>query len=56
MAPTSEQADGEVALFMQLTAGPRSVWKPLQGMLISDGTSVEHLDRHIVHRNNLAVT
>lgn len=35
MAPTSEQADGEAALFMQLTAGPRSVWESLQG-LISD--------------------
>lgn len=56
MALTSEQADGEVTLFMQLSAGPRSVWKSLQGILISDATSVKHLDRHIVHRESLAVT
>lgn len=27
MAPPSEQADGETALFMQLGDGPKNVWK-----------------------------
>lgn len=55
MAPTSEQADGEIALFMQLGDGPKSLWESWWETLISDATSFKHLDRDIVCRKSLAV-
>lgn len=56
MAQTSKQADGEIALFMQLGDGPKSLWESQLETLISDATSFKHPDRDIVHRKSLAVT